>query len=195
MIFQNVQTRLNVHFSSDRSDEWNRWEESPLQCVRWKRRPRTVSRREKIPRAARHRVSFSFSLSLSRIYRSGTLRATLGAHVRRSIAHELEIYGTRARRWHGCTVEAVPRHAGPLLFCTSSSLTHLLDCAITRLSTIARKRDRGVHGERRRCRVDVGRRGPRCKGNDVYQLHPAHSNCRAQYMCSSSRIYLFVGYF
>ena len=33
--------------------------------------------------------------------RSGTLRATLGAHVRRSIAHELEIYGTRARRCHG----------------------------------------------------------------------------------------------
>lgn len=28
--------------------------------------------------------------------RSGTLRATLEAHVRRSIAHELEIYGTRA---------------------------------------------------------------------------------------------------
>lgn len=32
---------------------------------------------------------------------SGTLRATLGAHVRRSIAHELEIYGTRARD-RGC---------------------------------------------------------------------------------------------
>lgn len=46
---------------------------------------------------------------------------------------------------HGA--EAAPRHARPLLFCTSSSLTHLLDCAITRLSiSIARKRDRGVHG-------------------------------------------------
>lgn len=157
-----------------------------LRCARWRERGgRSVSTGEKRPlrgpRAARH-GGLSFSLVSMR---SGTLRATLGAHVCRSIAHELEIYGTRARRWHGCTAEAAPRRAAlrraAPLFCIV--VAHLLDCATTRLYT-CRKRDRegmaisSVRGEARR------------RGNDVYQLHPAHSNCRAQYVLVAPRISL-----
>lgn len=175
-----MQIRLSVHFPPTEAaggiDE-------PLRRARWRERGgRSVSTGEK-KRPLRGPRHGGLSFSLVSI-RSGTLRATLGAHVCRSIAHELEIYGTRAHRWHGCTAEAAPRRAGPLLSSASSSLAHLLDCATTRLYT-CRKRDRegmvmsmGIRGEARR------------RGNDVYQLHPAHSNCRAQYVSLSRCISL-----
>lgn len=152
-------------------------------------------RRRKDLYGARAPRDTGVSLFLSRI-QSGTLRATLGAHVRRSIAHELEIYGTRARRWHGCTAEAAP-HRG-----RSSSLhrrcSHIFQIAQPPISTIAnRKRDRGTDGTAVKgdddvdgWTVDVGRRdGEEMMCTSCTQFIPtAERNT-----CSPPRIYLFVG--
>lgn len=124
---------------------------------------------EKRSLAARHREFPSLSHSHKYIY-------TDLAHF---VPHSGHTYAVASRtsskftaREHAAGTDA-PRRAGPLLFCTSSSLTHLLDCAITYLSLPPpRKRDRTGYGRRRRC-VESGRGDEaRCKGNDVYQLHP-----------------------
>lgn len=177
-----MQIRLSVHFPPTQKRRVE--STAPMRSLTRKRRL-GKHRREKSSPGSACRATRSLSLSLSLCLvsiRSGTLRATLGAHVCRSIAHELEIYGTRARRWHGCTAEAAPGRSS-LLHRRRSHIFWIVQPPVS--IRAEREIEEGWP-------LSTGERGEaRRRGNDVYQLHPAHSNCRA-HVCSPPRVYLFV---